>query len=51
MENWFSIIPFIVALVVAMLTRQVLVGLTLDFSLVHIHSNQGFLTENERLYL
>ncbi|MCM3164343.1 MULTISPECIES: hypothetical protein [Bacillaceae] len=29
MENWFSIIPFIVALVVAMLTRQVLVGLTL----------------------
>lgn len=29
MENWFSIIPFIVAVVVAMFTRQVLVGLTL----------------------
>lgn len=29
MQNWFSIVPFIIAVVVAMLTRQVLVGLVL----------------------
>ena len=29
MQNWFSIVPFIIAVAVAMLTRQVLVGLVL----------------------
>lgn len=29
MQNWFSIVPFIIAVVIAMLTRQVLVGLVL----------------------
>ncbi len=29
MDNWFSIVPFIIAVVIAMLTRQVLVGLML----------------------
>lgn len=29
MENWFSIVPFVVAVIVAMATRQVLIGLAL----------------------
>ena len=29
LDNWFSIVPFIIAVVIAMLTRQVLVGLVL----------------------